>query len=219
MPSVKWSVATSIPIGDEQGVQSVVPTFAPQKIAYFKILYNGGNYIYETSTCGYYNLPVPTGIDGFVSDLISYETPQGSMWQQIDPDGLDFELGADIPCYVVFHLASGTVWQYRFNADGITTDDVTNGEYINLVHVDQHGNKRYGTGIVTPDPNNNTPPSTPFRVAYFSACAKSQKGGMSTPQPDNFNIYYYKGGQNQTIDPAIKNDGRGGVHTHTMKPR
>ena len=158
---------------NERPIPSQVQSFPLVYIAYFKILYNNGNYTIDGSTSGYYDLPVPGGIDDFVSDLVSYETPREKRVAPIVPNGFSFELQYN--SYVLFHLESGTVWQYRFSADGIAMDDTTAGEYMNLVHVDQHGKKRYGSGV-TPDPNNSTPPNTPFRVAYFSAKSPSAKG-------------------------------------------
>lgn len=214
MPSLKLRAQTRMTTAnDPVRIPSKVPSFAPQTIAYFKVLYNGSSsptYSYDTSISGYYDVPVPGGIDTFTDDLRHNGHPTSGGYRAIvptGPNGLDFELDLSLHCYVLFHLDGGPVWQYRFNADGIEMDDTTPNEYINLVHVDQHGHKRYGTSIV-PNPGITTPPDPPYRIAYFSAFSPSAKGThVPDPLTDGFNLWVYKGGINIKIDPAIKNDG------------
>jgi len=183
-------------------------TWMPERIAYLLLTYTGSGGVYSysyESASGYY--PVPQdGVGDFLDAIRNHQTPPGTRTDITFLNGLDFML--EYKSFLIFQLDRPNDWQFRFSADGITTTDVTLGEYFELYHILDSGASVPGSRI---NPLPNVPlPTDPCHIAYFSAVSPSLRG--SNPDPavmDGFNLYVFRpnDGGNGTIDPDIKNTG------------
>ena len=199
----RLSRATAVPIAD------ATCTWTPQKILYLKLKQvppPSYPWTYNPDVSGYYELT--GGLDAFINAIRTGNPPTPRTSTVAGVNGLNFTL--EYSSFVIFHLDTAYGWRFAPDQDGVSTDDSTSCEYVNLWQVRDNGDYIDNRGVQPVD----TPPPFPpeiCHIAYFAAKSPSLRGRSGLTDGLTFFMQFqFPDGTwdgTATIDPEIKNTG------------